>query len=180
MGQLFNFKTGQWLYVFVWREREKNRCFLDYSLCVIVYDRCIKLALPGFSERCLQTVNFTWLFHLQVARSRFMYISRVVESQKNPTASVILQPIHSHTGMWSGINCRHLCFLLKTLTTNQKPKGFLFGGKPLLVGSETLCSRNISLLFVLHTCVCASSFENSPHWGRQNKGNVLFCFFFFT
>lgn len=50
--------------LFLSEERKKKIDVLDSILCVIVYDRCIKLTLPGFLEFCLQLVNFTWLFHL--------------------------------------------------------------------------------------------------------------------
>lgn len=94
VGQLFNSKSGQLLYILS-GERGKKIDVLDYILCVIVYGRCIKLAIPGLLEFCLYTVNFTWLFHLQVAWNHFMYISWAPKSQKRPWSNVRSQAIES-------------------------------------------------------------------------------------
>ena len=135
VGQLFNLKSGK-LLNFLSEEREKKIGVLDYILCVILYDRYIKLALIRLLEFCLHTVNFTWLFHLQVAWNHFMYISWAPKSQKSPRSNVRSQPIHSEAdaGSWWGNKLSAFMFWVKNI--NSKPPNFLLSEEIVLVRSE--------------------------------------------
>lgn len=166
-------------FIFCLKRGEKKIGVLDYILCVILYDRYIKLALTRLLECCLHTVNFIWLFHLQVAWNHFMYISWAPKSQKSPRSNVRSQPIHSEADTVlkqmrardGGINCLHLCFGLKILTAS--PRTFCLVEKSVLVRSEQVWSRSTvpSLFFHRkHRCFCL---ENLPRRGRQNQGAVL-------
>lgn len=128
-------------------EERKRIDVLDYILCVIVDDRCIKLALPELLETCLQTVNFTWLFHLQVARNHFMYISWSPKSRRGPGTSVRLQPIHSvaDTGTWWGHKFSALMIWVKNINKWKTLNTHCLAEKSLLVRCEQVWSRNTFL-----------------------------------
>lgn len=59
----------------VWRGKKKKKFWITVD-CIIVYDRCIKLAFPkAFGVLPLWTVNFTWLSHLQVSWNHSVHVS---------------------------------------------------------------------------------------------------------